>query len=239
MSKDNRHTHGQMSEAFRTAIFLTLSGGLQDAYTYMCRGKVFANAQTGNIVLMSSHFFDGEYMQGCRYLIPLCAFCAGILAAETIHRHLKHMTHMHWRQTIVLMEIVILFLVGFVPASLNTLANALVSFVCAMQVQTFRKVAGSPYASTMCIGNLRSGMDSLCAYMHTGNQLLLHKTLQYFAVIIIFALGAGIGSWLTVSYGIQAIWVSCILLSVSFCIMFIKEEIEEKEAEEKQIQLQQ
>ena len=38
--------HGQMSEAFSTMVFLTLSGGLQDAYTYCVRGQVFANAQT-------------------------------------------------------------------------------------------------------------------------------------------------------------------------------------------------
>ena len=36
--------HGQMSESFLTAVFLSLSGGLQDAYTYLFRGKVFANA---------------------------------------------------------------------------------------------------------------------------------------------------------------------------------------------------
>ena len=41
----------QMSESFLTAAFLSLSGGLQDAYTYIYRGHVFANAQTGNIVL--------------------------------------------------------------------------------------------------------------------------------------------------------------------------------------------
>ena len=45
------HHHGQMSEAFRTVMFLSASGGLQDAYTYIGRGKVFAHAQTGNIVL--------------------------------------------------------------------------------------------------------------------------------------------------------------------------------------------
>ena len=43
----------QMSESFLTAAFLSLSGGLQDAYTYIYRGHVFANAQTGNIVLLS------------------------------------------------------------------------------------------------------------------------------------------------------------------------------------------
>ena len=35
--------HGQMSEAFITALFLSVSGGLQDVYTYLYRGKVFAN----------------------------------------------------------------------------------------------------------------------------------------------------------------------------------------------------
>ena len=47
--------HKQMSEAFLTAAFLSISGGLQDAYTYLARGNVFANAQTGNIVLLSQH----------------------------------------------------------------------------------------------------------------------------------------------------------------------------------------
>ena len=49
--------HGQMSDSFLMSAFIILSGGLQDAYTYCCRDKVFANAQTGNIVLMSTHTF--------------------------------------------------------------------------------------------------------------------------------------------------------------------------------------
>ncbi len=71
--------HGQMSEAFITALFLSVSGGLQDAYTYLYRGKVFANAQTGNIVLMAVKLFAGKWGEALRYLIPLCAFALGIL----------------------------------------------------------------------------------------------------------------------------------------------------------------
>lgn len=40
MSKLFPHHRGQMSEAFRTVMFLSASGGLQDAYTYIGRGKV-------------------------------------------------------------------------------------------------------------------------------------------------------------------------------------------------------
>ena len=59
--------HGQMSDSFRAAIFIILSGGFQDAYTYCCRGGVFANAQTGNIVLCSAYLFDGQWRHSVRY----------------------------------------------------------------------------------------------------------------------------------------------------------------------------
>ena len=215
---------GQMSEAFLTAIFVVLSGGLQDAYTYLCRGKVFANAQTGNIVLCSAYLFDGQSEKCLHYLVPLLAFLAGTYVAECVHRRFKHMERVHWRQLILLAEIILLAVVGFLPQSVNTVANALVSFVCAMQVQTFRKVRGHAYASTMCIGNMRSGTEALCAYFHTKDREILHKALTYFAVILLFALGAGIGALLTERFGNGAIWASCGLLVVSFLIMFIREE---------------
>ena len=170
--------HGQMSEAFITALFLSVSGGLQDVYTYLYRGKVFANAQTGNIVLMAVKLFAGEWGEALRYLIPLCAFALGIFVAEFIRLKLKRMQWLHWRQLVVLFEILMLFVVGFLPQELNLLANSLVSFSCAMQVQSFRKVNGYAFASTMCIGNLRSGMDSLCAWLVGGNTKAFGKAMD-------------------------------------------------------------
>ena len=52
----------QMSEAFVNSVFLALSGGFQDAYTYNTRDEVFSNAQTGNVVLMSQHFMNREWV---------------------------------------------------------------------------------------------------------------------------------------------------------------------------------
>jgi uncharacterized membrane protein YoaK (UPF0700 family) len=114
--------------------------------------------------------------------------------------------------------------VGFLPETLNTTANAVVSFVCAMQVQTFRKVRGHAYASTMCIGNMRSGTEALCAYFHTRDKEILHKALTYFGVVLLFALGAGVGSTATLHWGAGTIWLSCGLLTVSFLIMFVHDE---------------
>ena len=174
MSHSLLHHRGQMSEAFRTVMFLSASGGLQDAYTYIGRGKVFANAQTGNIVLMSQSLFEGDFSRFAHYFIPVLSFALGVAAAECIRR----------------------------------------------------KVHGYPFASTMCIGNLRSGMDSLVAFGHTRDKSLLYKALHYFGVILVFALGAGVGTQCVAVLGAKTIWLSCALLAVSLCFMFIKEDLE-------------
>ena len=219
-----RPNHGQMSESFYTVIFLSLSGGLQDAYTYLFRGGVFANAQTGNIVLLSVRLFEGDLRGAGHYLIPLLAFSLGILTAELVRWHFRGRM-LHWRQLVVLGEIALLFLVGFLPSDL--LANALVSFACAMQVQAFRKVDGYAFASTMCIGNLRSGVESLCAWGRTKNPEARRKAGRYFGVILLFAVGSGLGSLSLGWWGARAIWFSCVLLAVSFLLMFIREDLEE------------
>lgn len=221
--KNVKPFHGQMSDSFRAAIFIILSGGFQDAYTYTCRGGVFANAQTGNIVLLSTALFRGEWQAGLKYLVPVISFLIGTAAAECIHIRLKNCEKIHWRQIILLCETVLLFAVGFLPNIAEPIANALVSFVCAMQVQTFHKVRGHAYASTMCIGNLRSGTEALCAYFRVRDKEILRKALTYFGVILVFGLGAGFGSILTLALGYKAIWLCCILLSVSFVMMFVPE----------------
>lgn len=78
-----------MSEAFITSVFLALSGGFQDAYTYFTRDEVFSNAQTGNVVLMSQHFMLGEWQRGLHYLIPLLAFAGGVFFADCVQESLN------------------------------------------------------------------------------------------------------------------------------------------------------
>ena len=227
--------HGQMSESFLIAVFLSLSGGLQDAYTYLFRGKVFANAQTGNIVLLSANIMDGNWDRVVHYLVPLCAFALGVLTAEKMRERFKEMQKLHWRQLVVLGEVLLLFIVGFLPQEQNLLANAAVSFACAMQVQAFRKVDGYAFASTMCIGDLRSGVEALCIWRKTHEPQAKDRMLRYFGIILLFAIGAGIGSKSSAVLGGRAIWISCGLLLVSFALMFIREDLEENPIIEKDL----
>lgn len=215
-----------MSEAMSTGIFLTLSGGFQDAYTYYTRGKVFANAQTGNIILLGHNAMNGDFTDAFRYLVPVLAFAGGIYISEVIRGIYREYGKLHWRQIVVVLEILLLFVVGFLPQSMNMAANILVSFVCAMQVEAFRKMKGSAYASTMCIGNLRSATEMLYRYRHMKEKGCLEKCLRYYGVILVFGIGAALGSFMTSLFEERTIWISCGFLFVCFCIMFIKEDIE-------------
>lgn len=209
----------QMSDTFLNCSFLALSGGFQDAYTYFVRDGVFSNAQTGNVVLMSQHLMVGEWMQGLRYLFPLIAFVLGVFCAERIQNRFQFAQKLHWRQSILVLEMIILFSVGFMPEAWNLIATSLVSFACAMQVQAFRKVNGYAYASTMCIGNLRSGTAAFSVYLREKRKENLKQAMYYFGIIAVFAIGAGIGGNLSLRFGMRTVWCCDILLMISFLLM--------------------
>ena len=76
-----------ISETIGIGIILAISGGLMDAYSYICRGQVFANAQTGNILLLSISLSTGDISGFLHHFYPVVAFASGIALAILL-RHL-------------------------------------------------------------------------------------------------------------------------------------------------------
>ena len=195
----------QMSESLRLALILAFAGGFLDAYTYVMRGGVFANAQTGNIVLFGISLFSADFSAAFRFFIPITAFTAGIFVAESIRKAFTGFQSLHWRHPVLFIECAVLAASAFIPASHNMWANALVSFVCSLQVETFRKVHGSPYATTMCTGNLRSASENLFIFATHGDREKLTSGLNYFIIIGAFALGAGAGAVVSRLLGLPSV----------------------------------
>ena len=111
------------------------------------------------------------------------------------------------------------------PQSLNNLANIIVSFICAMQVESFRKINGIACATTMCTGNLRSGTELLFKYIKTKDSDLKQKSINYYGIDLTFILGAGLGAVLTNIFDEKAVLVCCVILFIGFLVMFLKEDI--------------
>ena len=154
------------------------------------------------------------------YLVPILAFAAGVVLVEIMKKTFNTKGKIHWRQRIVVLEAVLLTAVGLIPSGkMDVMANVLISFVCAVQVQTFRKVHGNAFASTMCTGNLKSGTESMFQYRQTKDRTFFEKGLKYYSVIAFFIIGAVIGGLMTGIAEEKSVFLCSIVLLLSGMIM--------------------
>lgn len=216
-----------MSESFLIGAILAIVGGYLDAYTYIARGQVFANAQTGNIVLLGISLASGDVLRALRYVPPIIAFSAGIFIAERLK---KHNTRFHWRQYVLLLELAVMVLVMFMPSgksgSINydMTANVLISFVCSLQVQSFRRIRGIVCATTMCTGNLRSATECLSQYLSGHDKKKLHDSGKFFGIVGFFIIGAVLSTYLTNMLGTSSVVFCGLGLVAAIGLMFIEPE---------------
>lgn len=218
---------GQMSESIELGIVLAFAGGFMDAYSYICRGQVFANAQTGNMLLLGISISKQDWATAVRYLFPVLAFAVGIAIADGVRLYKKE-KKLHWRQLTVLCEVLVLTVIAFIPQEYNLLANSITSFACGLQVESFRKIHGNAVATTMCIGNLRSATSSISEYCHTKNRQALLRGILYYAIIVCFIIGAVVGNLFVGRLLEKAILVCAAILLLAFVMMFADREIKEK-----------
>lgn len=176
----------------RVGSLLAFSGGILDAYSYICRGQVFATAETGNIVRLSICLSLGEWGAALRYLIPTAAFTLGVLVAEALRRRVEgHPERLHWRQAGLIAECLVLLAVALLPLGpADSLANVLISFTSAVQMESFRTFRGCPAATTMCTGNLRSGTENLFRFLALPDPQAGVKSSVYYRLILAFIVGA-------------------------------------------------
>ena len=211
----------QTSETLPVGLLLALGGGVLDAYSYLNRGEVFATAETGNLVLLGIHFSMGDWSQVLHYLLPVLAYTAGVLVTELLRRRLgEEGGWLHWRQYLLLVECVVIAAVSLLPHAMDPLANILISFASAVQVDSFRKFNGCGCATTMCTGNLRSGTEHLFFYFTRRERDALGKVGLYYGLILSFVAGAVVSGLLSPLFHTRTVLFACLPLLIAFGMMF-------------------
>ena len=118
------------AERLTAACVLSIAGGFLDIYTYLCRGRVFANAVTGNMVLFGFHLSNLHWAECSRYLLAILCYAFGFYVADLIHRSLPAARRFSWHQTVILLEFLCLVPVCFIPeGKFDFLVNGVISFV--------------------------------------------------------------------------------------------------------------
>ena len=187
------------SQTYPAAMLLTLAGGYLDAYTYFSRGGVFANAQTGNIIKFGINLALGDIQKCIRYLIPICFFVVGVLTVLIIQHVMEKKNIRFIRRSILLIEILCFIAVSMIPEAeeTNIIANTLVSFACAMQMEAFRSFASQPIATTVSTGNLRKFIEYMFMSAESKDAEHVKTSIAYLLIVLLFIAGVYTGTVLT------------------------------------------
>ena len=208
----------RVSISFLVGIFLALSGGFMDAYSYIGRGGVFANAQTGNMVLLGIHLSQGNFSQSLIYAVPICMFIVGIALAEIFRVFERSIS---WQHISLVVEIVAFLVVSHLGDDRDLFANVLISFVCGIQFESFRRIHGNAMTTTVCMGNIRTATQLFIEAAETKNTQKLKNGFIYLFITICFVLGAVIGYFSVVQWGRGAILVSVVFVGVALSLMIL------------------
>ena len=199
---------------------LIFAAGMMGAYTYNLRGGVFCNAQTANVVLMGLAFGHGQWQRGFYYLIPISAYFAGTMVSEALPSGIRHQHFLRWDTWLIGFEIIVLFIVGFLPLSLPAqIVQVTINFICSMQYNTFRQAEGIPMATTFVTNHIRqTGIWAVTA-IKRGDRAAGSRAWKHFRMIGMFFLGALILTPLCTLLQERAIWFAMVPLIVSFALM--------------------
>ena len=192
-------------------MLLALVGGFLDAYTYITRDGVFATAQTGNTVLFAVRAASTEYNGALQNIPPFIAFVLGVLVAA----HLNECIQRH-RRVVLVIECVILFVVGWIPASFpNMIITMTIAFVSSLQIATFNKLGKWSYNSTITTGNLRTATQASYGAFVKHNQEEMRKFKSFTLIICSFISGALLGTYFSTYLGNTAIWIASAILLIT------------------------
>lgn len=215
----------QRDVSLAIALSLAFVGGFLDIYTYIARGKVFANTQTGNLVLLGKFATEGNVRKVVYYLVSILAFTLGIVLAKVVEHVYVQNNEFLWYHVTIGIEIALVLVVMWLPSGqkYDVLANILISFVCAIQVQSFRKVNGIGYSTAMFTGNVKNASERFCEYFLSKDKKALQDGMVYLALIISFVIGAAVGTIFTKMYKTKAVGVTSVLLFLVFLLLFYED----------------
>lgn len=199
-----------------THALLAFAGGYLDAFTYIGHGHVFANAMTGNVILLAIDLVTVAWQDAGRHFLVLVMFLLGIAAARLMrHEYIAPAIRLPEAAVLVL-EIAILMCLSFSTSYGASLGISMaIAFAASLQVATFRQVNKQSYSSTFTTGNLHTMMRSWLAWLVAGRSADDLQQAKVFAQICgMFFLGAVLGAYCTPRFHNHALWGECFFLLV-------------------------
>lgn len=198
------------------ALLLTFVCGFFDSYTFVNYNGQFANAQTANIIFIGMELANTNYMGALRYVPPVIAFIIGVLFNEYIMNKYRNVSIARYINLSLLLQTCMLIFAYIVPKIwfVNTVP-LIISFVCAMQFDSFRSVNKVQFASIFCTGNLRSATEHLFRRFYKKEKQSSEMVVMYSALLVSFIFGVILGGVLSKWMGHHAILLAILVFIIN------------------------
>jgi uncharacterized membrane protein YoaK (UPF0700 family) len=208
------------------ALLLTLTNGFMDSHTFFVRGGVFANVQTGNVILFAIDLSERELAAAMAHVWPILAFIVGVALASHIKSGRVERVVTHPLRWTMVVQVVALVVIGFVPVTVaHSYVTVPIAFLAAVQMGLFRNIGDLAYLPVATTGNLMR-------FVETGYDGLVEKQAAsrracgiYGTVILAFAGGALIGAVASRAWGAHAIWLAAGILAVTLVLFIVDERV--------------
>ena len=230
IKRNNEYLLCEQNWVYYTLIMVS---GFWGAFTYLLRGNVFCNAQTGNVVLLGLAIGSGKVRQAIYYLIPISAYLAGAFISEFCPNPVKRSLMIRWDTLLIGIEILVVIFLGFIPDSFPVqISQVAINFIASMQFNTFRQAQGTPMATTFATNHIRQiGIGLAKEIRHWNKEDKSHriKLKKHFFMLLCFLIGAVIGTAFCNRIQGRAIWITAIPLICLFGLMVHDDKVNGKE----------
>lgn len=195
----------QVFEGLRIATALTFISGYLNAFTYVTQGSRFAGIQSGNIIMLSYYLAKGDGTQVLRFLNPIFFFVLGQFVVYLIKQRLKRNQWLWHFSSSVLMTCFILLAVVISPFVGPFFIVAILAFVASIQIGTFQKLRGAPYANVMMTGNLKNAAYLWFKGWVEHDKVLRKRGQEIILILGSFSLGVSISTLLSLRFSEYAL----------------------------------
>ena len=191
---------GQWLSALAASAIATIAGGAMDAWVYFAHGHVFANAQSGNIVLMGVALAGGDVARAATHLPSLLAFATGALTSRMSGQLLKRRRLNSRDVRLAVACVMLVALALFADRMSDRAVTACVGFIAGVQITSLSHIGSWSLNTGMTTGNLLAGVSALAKAL-TGSAEEWSHASTMFVLCFAFAAGAAGGAWLTPRLG--------------------------------------
>ncbi len=207
---------------------LTGVGGFLGAFTYVLRGGVFCNAQTGNLVLLGLALGEGNWSRVLYLFFPITAYFLGAVVSEAIAGPIKKFRLIRWDTLFIIIEIIAIIILGLIPETAPyQITQITINFICSMQYNTFRQAQGIPMATTFCTNHLRQLAIAFTKYAKHREHSHLTRFLSHLLMLAVFVAGGTVSTILCHLFKGKAIFfalIPLIIILIAFLYSDLKKE---------------